>query len=244
MGRPPKNNCEYFPHRAEMRNHRKIKALRNKLGITAYAIWNMLLEYLTDMDGNEFENSESEHELMAGDFGVSVTEISDVLNYCIKLDLLFEKNGFIYSETLNDNLAPVYEKRGRAKELSKQQLRKNGKFVTETTVSTAVSVTEIPQSKVDNIKVKGIKIFTPPSETEVSDYFFENGFKREAGIKAYKYYETANWKDSRGNKVKNWKQKMQGIWFKDENIELVKVNTNGERVYNAEELDFMKIKTY
>ncbi len=61
------------------------------------------------------------------------------------------------------------------------------------------------------------KTFSPPSLDEVKEYFNQNGYTKEAGEKAYKYYNTANWYDSRGNKIKNWKQKMQGVWFKDEN---------------------------
>ena len=48
-------------------------------------------------------------------------------------------------------------------------------------------------------------------------YFKDNGYTKESAIKAFHYYEENNWKDSRNNQVKNWKQKMQGVWFKDEN---------------------------
>lgn len=153
MARPVKNNCDYFTHDRDMRNHRKIKALRTKFGINGYALWNMILEYLTGIDGNEFENSDVELELMAGDFGVSVTEISNVLDYCLKLELLFLKNGFINSESLDERLAPVYEKRKVAKCKSKKQLRINGKFSHNNYVSNGVSVTEMPQSKVKYSKV-------------------------------------------------------------------------------------------
>lgn len=153
MARPVKNYCDYFPHDRDMRNHRKIKALRTKYGITGYAIWSMLLEYLTGIDGNEFENSDTEIELMGGDFGVSVTEIRQVLDYCIRLELLFEKDGFIHSESLDDRLNVVYEKRNRNKSKSKKQLRINGKFAINNTASDGVSVTEKPQSKVNKSKV-------------------------------------------------------------------------------------------
>lgn len=153
MARPAKNYCDYFPHDRDMRNHRKIKAIRTKLGITGYAIWGMLLEYLTGIDGNEFEQSESEMELIAGDFGVSVTEISDLLDYCIKLELLFIKNGFIHSESLDENLLPVYEKRKVSKGISKKQQRINGKFSINNSVSNGVSVTEKPYIRVDKSKV-------------------------------------------------------------------------------------------
>lgn len=164
MARPVKNYCDYFTHDRDMRNHRKIKALRTKFGIVGYALWNMLLEYLTGIDGNEFEYSEVELELMAGDFGVSVTEISDVLNYCIKLELLFLKDGFVNSESLDERLNPVYEKRKVAKSISKKQLRSNGKFVHINAVGNGVSVTEMPQSKVKESKVNKIIDNTPTND--------------------------------------------------------------------------------
>lgn len=61
------------------------------------------------------------------------------------------------------------------------------------------------------------KRFTPPSQIEVVDYFNQNGYSNESAIKAFKYYETGNWKDGKGNQVKNWKQKMQSVWFKEDN---------------------------
>lgn len=61
------------------------------------------------------------------------------------------------------------------------------------------------------------KRFIPPSLSEVKEYFDEKGYRSEVAIQAFEYYDSAQWKDSRGNKVKNWKQKMNGVWFKEEN---------------------------
>jgi hypothetical protein len=113
----------------------------------------MILEYLTGSDGNVFAYTDVEFELMAGDFGVSVTEIRDVVDYCIKLELLFVKDGFVNSESLDERLKSVYDKRKVAKEKSKQQLRDNGKFVNNKPVTNGVTVTETPQSKVKESKV-------------------------------------------------------------------------------------------
>jgi hypothetical protein len=64
---------------------------------------------------------------------------------------------------------------------------------------------------------KGMEdVFTPPTIHEVVFYFIENGFSKTAGERAFNYYDVAGWKDSKGNKVKNWKQKMQAVCFKDE----------------------------
>lgn len=59
--------------------------------------------------------------------------------------------------------------------------------------------------------------FTPPPIEDVIDFFIEKGYSEIAAKKAFNYYSVANWSDSKGNKIKNWKQKMIGVWFKDEN---------------------------
>ena len=69
----------------------------------------------------------------------------------------------------------------------------------------------------DTIQKIKRKKFIPPCLEDVKNYFKENGYGVETAIRAYKYYDTGNWIDSKGNPVKNWKQKMQGVWFKEEN---------------------------
>ena len=72
------------------------------------------------------------------------------------------------------------------------------------------------QNDADKIRVDKKRIYIP-SLSEVELYFKDNGYTRDSAVKAFNYYEENNWKDSRNNQVKNWKQKMQGVWFKDEN---------------------------
>ena len=77
-------------------------------------------------------------------------------------------------------------------------------------VSVSVSVSDIEEKIV-------VKKFVPPLLQDVILYFYENDFSKELAAKAFKYYETGDWKDGKGNQVKNWKQKMQSVWFKEEN---------------------------
>jgi hypothetical protein len=206
MARPIKNYCDYFPHDRDMRNHRKVKAIRTKYGIIGYAIWSMILEYLTGIDGNVFEYSEVEFELMAGDFGVSATEIRDVIDYCIKLEMIFINEGFIHSESLDERLKPVYEKRGKSKDNSKKQQRINGKFVNNNTVTNGVSETEMPQSKVNKSKVNkkikyrdNISLLEEENEKLLQEYGFDfiarvydflSSYKIEKGYKTKSDYLT------------------------------------------------------
>lgn len=61
------------------------------------------------------------------------------------------------------------------------------------------------------------KKFTPPSKEEVKEYFKLNGYKDEVANRAFNFYDSADWHDTQGRPVKNWKQKMIGVWFKEEN---------------------------
>lgn len=160
MARPQKNNCEYFPHLTTMRNHRKVKALRNKFGsVKGYAFWSMFLEYLTELDGNEFEFSPMECEMFAAELGVSAEEIPPMIDYCIEIELLFKTStSFIYSDSLNEALKPVYDKRGREREKSKSRQRhENGVFANGNATTSGISATETPQSKVKESKEKKSK---------------------------------------------------------------------------------------
>jgi len=72
------------------------------------------------------------------------------------------------------------------------------------------------QNDADKIRKEKKRIYTPLID-EVILYFTENGYTKESAVKAFHYYQENDWKDSRNNQVKNWKQKMQGVWFKEEN---------------------------
>lgn len=69
-------------------------------------------------------------------------------------------------------------------------------------------------------KQKPKTVFIPPLEIDVINYFKENGYSESSAKKAFNYYSTGNWKDSKGTAIKNWKQKMISVWFKDENKQL------------------------
>jgi len=72
-------------------------------------------------------------------------------------------------------------------------------------------------SKPSRKPVKQKTKMEPPSLADVVEYFKAKGYTAEAAERAYNYYAVADWKDSKGNQVKNWKQKMISVWFKPEN---------------------------
>lgn len=113
------------------------------------------------------------------------------------------------------------EQRRQAGLRSAEVRKRNATSVNERSISSTDNVNDNVSVNVnvnDNvIKKKVVNKFTAPTILEVETYFIENGYNKEIAKKAFEYYAVADWKDSKGNQVKNWKQKMRGVWFKDEN---------------------------
>ena len=113
MARPKKNNAEYFTHDADMRNDVKIKALRRKFSHTGYAVWNYLLETLTDSDFFEVEWEEINIELLAADYDVSVSELTEIVEYCVKIGLLQRAGNKLVSRAHQQRFASLLANRER-----------------------------------------------------------------------------------------------------------------------------------
>ena len=74
--------------------------------------------------------------------------------------------------------------------------------------------------------------FQPPTLQQVKDYFKEKGYSEVGAKKAWEYYDSADWKDSKGSQVKNWKQKMLGVWMRDEyKVEPIKKETTVQNFF-------------
>jgi uncharacterized protein YdaU (DUF1376 family) len=69
------------------------------------------------------------------------------------------------------------------------------------------------------VKKKGTIVIQPINVNinEVIDYFINNNYTKESAEKFFNYYSVADWRDGKGNPVKNWKQKAHSVWFKPEN---------------------------
>lgn len=202
MARPIRNNADYFSHDASMRDDPKIKAMRNKFGITGYAVYCMMLEVLTSSDFFQREVDEIEIEILSADFGIDADLFTEIIAYMVRLKLLQTVDNCTYlSQKLTDRLQAVTDKRQKARDR-------------------AVSVTESTQRKEKKKKVKETKVkietFTPPTLEEVKAYCNELEYTLDYS-QIFEYYHLADWHDANGKKIKNWKQKIRGVWCKEEN---------------------------
>jgi hypothetical protein len=110
MARPQKFNAEYFSHDAGMRNDTKVKALRRKFK-EGYAVWNMLLEYLTDAEHFQFQATPLTLELLGGDFDIEPERLKSIIDYCIEIGLLQEAQGIIASRNHKERFKTLLSKR-------------------------------------------------------------------------------------------------------------------------------------
>ena len=137
---------------------------------------------------------------------------------------------WIYSKRLQEQLQDVENKEKAGKKggqaSAKQRASKRQAEVKQAVKQKATDTdTDTDIKEIYKEKKKQPKKFIPPTLPEVVKYFFENGYSIESAKKAFEYYSVANWKDSKGNQVQNWKQKMVAVWFKDENRALVNQKT-------------------
>lgn len=215
MARPKKNNADYFSHESEMRNDVKIKALRRKFSHTGYAVWNYLLEVLTDAEGFSIRWEELDIELYAADFDLDTTELTDIVNYCIKLGLLQISNNMLYCDNLTSSFEGLMNKRGRAIKatesqnpiVSEAETPQKESFCSRNPANPIVSEAEthiVEKSKVEYSKVNYTSPRTresasAPSEEE-RDKFYEIFFWRnmknpsEELDKFWAYNEKYGWK--------------------------------------------------
>jgi hypothetical protein len=95
-------------------------------------------------------------------------------------------------------------------------------------LNTNQSNTKESNNKKSNNKKRGKKSFIPPTLEEVELYCKERNSRVDAK-RFYDYFTASDWVDSKGNKVKNWKQKII-TWEGYSNSE--GTNSNGQNTGN------------
>jgi hypothetical protein len=136
-------------------------------------------------------------------------ELNDLINKFIEIENDTISIKFLDEQLIDANhVSKVNSENGKksAEKRATAQRVLNENPATAQRISTKKNKNKIKEEEEKEINIDDIKI-----------YFLENGYSENSAKKFYDYYSIANWKDSKGNKVKNWKQKAQAVWFKPEN---------------------------
>ena len=122
------------------------------------------------------------------------------------------------------NYEEAFIEKSRLEDILQELVNNQGGF-TESSVQEG-------NGKEGNGKGKNAKAFIPPTLPEVEAFFKEKGYQESLARRFFDSYSVANaagenWVDSRGNKVRNWKQKAIMVWMKDNDKLTPTPNKNG-----------------
>lgn len=238
MARPERNTVDYYPHMVG--DGKKMFFIENKYGNDGYATWHKILEKLCATE-NHFLNLNKEEEVMylAAKCKVLEDVLLNIITDLVKLGV-FDKemwqNKIIWDQQLIESIDDAYNKRNNdCITLLGLRILLTGLGILKPQLSVENEDSNT-QSRVEKSRVKKSRVFTPPTVEEVIEYFEANGYSKIAAQKAFKWYDDSAWIDSKGNPVISWKQKMQSVWFKEEN--LAKTESS---VGDGEDPEFLKL---
>jgi hypothetical protein len=205
--------------------------IESKYGNDGYAVWFKLLESLAKTDDHWMDLSDPSNMMylcakcrVSNDIMEAI--ISDLANLGEVDAQLWKDERVIWSQKFTDSIEEAYKKRSNVcpnREAVINKLRGLGRCKPPKGQSQG---DVNPYTKVNNNKPKETKeksVPPPPTIDEVIAYFKENGYTEASARKAYDYYQASvtetkrHWSDGKGQPVRNWKMKMQSVWFKDEN---------------------------
>ncbi len=207
MARPTKEGLDYFPHDTDAYNDEKIEALRMKHGADGYVFYFFHLERIYRSPNAEIVSDAETRQIFSRKLEITEQKYAEILETCLKyhcFDLQkYRESGILTSNGIKKRAICVYNKRLRMKELYKNRIVSAAETRAESTQS------KVKESKVKESKVKEskVKIFTPPTLDEIKNYISQKNYRVDA-LTFYDYFNEGNWIDSKGNKVKNWKQKL------------------------------------
>lgn len=208
----------YFSHDSNARNDEKLLAVRMKHGWEGYGLFWAIIEKMRE--SSDYVLSK-DYNLLAFDLRVSSDKIKSIIEEFGLFELTESGKGF-YSNRLLDSM----NKREEITQKRRESGRIGGLKKNEANAKQVPSKPEARKGK--EIKGKESKEGDTPENPipdleEVKTFFKENGYSEESAAKAYSYYNQSiegtkkrNWRDSKGNIIKNWKMKMRAVWFKKE----------------------------
>lgn len=199
----------YFSHDYNARTDEKIKLLIRKHGLRGYGIFWAIVE--------DLYNNANALRLDCEGIAFELREDSETIKSVIHDFNLFKIDGDIFgSLSVQDRLNQRLGKSATARESALKRWNK-----TETdanAMQTQCECNAIKERKGKEKKGKEIKEEdAPPTLLDFKKYCVERGYHENIGETAFYYYQNMNWIDKEGNAVKNWKNKLNNVWFKEDN---------------------------
>lgn len=249
MARPLKEGLDYFPLDVDFFEDDKIKLISVEFGVKAELVTIRLLSKIYK-EGYFYKWGQDECLLFSKSIGISdcpVKYIQEVVKGLVRR-CFFDKGCFDQFSVLTSSaiqrryVTATLERKISfidkpywvlsSDETPKKEVNRPNNQVNRS--NNQVNPPNNPQSKGDKRKRK-IYPFVAPTLEVFKDYFIANGFPIELATRVFRGYGVANWYDSKGAEIKNWKQKCQQVWFKSENKVAPKNSTTIDTVVDNDE---------
>ena len=217
----------WFKHDYSARNDEKILELRAEYGWKGYGLFFAIVETMCETEKGCIDTDRIGG-LSVG-FSLPKDELLNFIDFCTSIELLYEDDdGLIRNKRVVEHLDHM----NTLKEAGKKGANKRWKQHKNRGANGGANATPNAE-KIREDKKREEYI---PSLSEVKEYFKQNGYDPKVAEKAFDIYNASledhpqrkYWRDSRDNPIKNWKLKMQSVWFKDEN------KINGHDDFNPE----------
>jgi len=207
----------YFPHDYTASNNPKISAMIGDYNAWGYGVYWHIIELLHQNEGHKLKMKKHIYSAIAKQMLTSAEQVLKFITDCIEeYELFYLEDGYFVADRVVKNVTKMKEISEKRSYAGKQSVIK--RLANAEHVLTSVEQNSTKEKKRKEIHTNSIGNFVAPSLDEVKKYFEEKGYSEQTAITAFDFYSTADWVDSKGNKVKNWKQKMIAVWFKPEHI--------------------------
>lgn len=178
MARPTRLNADYFYHPADLRNDRRVVAIRARLGLAGYGLLLMLLEVLTDAAHNRLDTDEVELELLAGDLRVEAGELTDLVQQAERVRFFARtEDGLLHCPALDEWLAVVYEKRSKVKAAQQERRGVSAETTRNNAAAASTSLIVSETTPIVSETMGVVSETTPPVEKSRVEYSREDSIE-------------------------------------------------------------------
>ena len=213
MARKSKVGLDYFPHNCNYDDELKyIIALHKELGY--YVYFESLKRIYSDL-GYYMSSDKKVLTLLSNEINISVDSINDVIRDCLDEQLfdkkLYKDYNILTSKGIQERYFEAIKRRNSVEIIDVYILADYVNILTDNVDINLLNVNKSTQSKVKKSKVKESKEI--PELPEFLEYSKTLGIYHESfdfQIEAkYNAWVSDGWCDGNGNKIKNWKTKIQ-----------------------------------
>jgi len=212
---------QWFKHDSDAASDAKIKKLVMRYGADGYAIYFHCIELIAGNISERNITFELEHdaEIIADNLKIQgtsdtspVDRVNQIMRYIVSLGLFEENNGHIFCYKMLKRLDSSMTSSPKMRKLITQAKACHDKVM--------INHDNIMQeeNRIDEIRTEENRIdiepdkparstFQKPTLQEITEYILS----KQLVIKPssfYEWYENTEWKDNKGNSVKNWKNKL------------------------------------